>query len=89
MKNFGKRILSVGLVSVMLSTGVNVRACPLDTSIIFYNAVGSTIASAIPKIFEKIYDVITSNYERLTVYLDVEKNKGFRTPEETMKKLVV
>ena len=87
MKNFGKRILSVGLVSVMLSTGVNVRACPLDPSIIFYNAVGSTIASAIPKIFEKIYDVITSNYERLTVYLDVEKNKGFRTPEETMKKL--
>lgn len=87
MKNFGKRILSVGLVSVMLSTGVNVRACPLDPSIIFYNAVGSTIASVIPKIFEKIYDVITSNYERLTVYLDVEKNKGFRTPEETMKKL--
>lgn len=88
MKNRSKRILAAGLVSVMLSIGAfNVRASAVDSSMIFYNVVGSTIASAIPKILEKIYDIITSNYERLTVYLDVEKNKGFRTPEETMKRL--
>ena len=44
----------------MLSTGAfNVRASAVDSSMIFYNVVGSTIASAIPKILEKIYDIIT------------------------------
>lgn len=88
MKNSKKKVLSVGLASLILSTSVfSARTSALDWKMVMPNVVGSVVVSSIPKILEKIYDAATSNYDRFMTYRDVEKHKGFRAPQEIMNKL--
>lgn len=88
MKKCGKKILSVGLASIFLSTGIcNARTRAIDWSMVLTNVISSTIASSIPKLLEKIYDTITFSYDKLTTHVYVEKYKGFRNPKKIIKNL--
>ncbi len=88
MKNRGKKFLSVGLASLILSTSVfSVRTSALDWTMVMPNVVGSVIVGSVPKILGKTYDAVTSNYDRFITYRDIEKHRGFRTPQEIVNKL--
>lgn len=88
MRNCKRKIISLGLASLILSAGVfNTKADALDWGMVMPNVIGSVIVSSIPKILVKVYDLATSNYDRFKTYMDIRKHKGFREPKEIIEKL--
>lgn len=86
MKKLKIKVISLLLSSVILFT-TPVRVSAIAWEMMIPTTVGSVIASMVPNALNSIWNFITSTYDRFTTYLDVEKYKGFREPEEIMKRL--
>lgn len=88
MKKFKIKIISSVLSLVFLFTApANIRVSAFAWESMVASTVGSVIAGSIPNVLNNLWNFISSTYGRFTTYLDVEKYKGFREPEEIMQKL--
>ena len=88
MKNLKRKFAAVLTSSAILvgSHGGFTSSAFVDGYLI-KSTLGSAIASTVPNIVSKILRYMIFTYERIENYMDVEKYKGFRTPQETMKEL--
>ena len=87
MRNLKTKIISVVLAtSFLLSAPVRVSAA-IPWNMMLPSTIGSVVASMIPNALSRIWDLITSTYDRFTTYVDVERYKGFREPDKIMQKL--
>jgi hypothetical protein len=82
------KIMSATLSSILLfTTSSNICVSAIEWKIILPTTVGSVVASMVPNALSNVWNFITSTYDRFTTYLEVERYRGFRKPEEIMKKL--
>ena len=88
MKNLKRKFAAILTSSAILvgSQGGFTSSAFVDGYLI-KSTLGSAIASTVPNIVGKILRYMIFTYERIENYIDVEKYKGFRTPQETMKEL--
>mgnify|MGYP004523279465 CR=1 FL=1 len=88
MKNLKRKFAAILTSSAILvgSQGGFTSSAFVDGYLV-KSTLGSAIASTVPNIVGKILRYMIFTYERIENYIDVEKYKGFRTPQETMKEL--
>lgn len=88
MKKLKTRIISFALSLVLLfSIPFNNRALAVNWKMMIPTTAGSMIVSVVPNICRNIWNFISSAYDDLSTYREVEKYKGFKDPREVMRRL--
>lgn len=88
MNKFHKKAASFALsLLFLLTVPNNVCVYAVAWESMVTSTIGSMIAGSVPNVLNSIFNTISSAYDSFNTYSETEKYKGFREPEEIMKKL--